>query len=246
MPAQTPKGIGGKLGEIVEAGDAGFTVVCADGRINVLRVKGPDGGKVSAGDFVKSANLAPGAQTGIDIHMPASQHQNPKSDIEISQAAKMTPIAEIARTRLGIPRDEPRAVRPLQGQGVDGLRQVAEGSAERQADPGLGDHADAGRRRQDHDHGGTDRRAQQDRQEGDDVPARALARALVRDEGRRGRRRLRASGADGRHQPPFHRRLPRHHVGEQPAGGDARQQHLLGQPARRSISAASRGAACST
>src|SRR5918994_3517 len=35
--------------------------------------------------------------------MPASQHQNPKSDIEISQAAKMTPIAEIARTRLGIP-----------------------------------------------------------------------------------------------------------------------------------------------
>jgi formate--tetrahydrofolate ligase len=35
--------------------------------------------------------------------MPASQHQNPKSDIEISQAAKMTPIAEVGRTRLGIP-----------------------------------------------------------------------------------------------------------------------------------------------
>jgi formate--tetrahydrofolate ligase len=35
--------------------------------------------------------------------MPASQHQHPKSDIEIAQAAKMTPIAEIARTRLGIP-----------------------------------------------------------------------------------------------------------------------------------------------
>ena len=34
--------------------------------------------------------------------MPASQHQNPKSDIEISQAAAMTPIAEIASTRLGI------------------------------------------------------------------------------------------------------------------------------------------------
>jgi formate--tetrahydrofolate ligase len=34
--------------------------------------------------------------------MPASQHQNPKSDIEISQAAKMTPIAEIAKARLGI------------------------------------------------------------------------------------------------------------------------------------------------
>src|SRR5688572_2903274 len=35
--------------------------------------------------------------------MPASQHQNPKSDIEISQAATMTRIAEIGRTRLGIP-----------------------------------------------------------------------------------------------------------------------------------------------
>ncbi len=34
--------------------------------------------------------------------MPASQHQSPKSDIEISQAAKKRPIADIARERLGI------------------------------------------------------------------------------------------------------------------------------------------------
>jgi len=34
--------------------------------------------------------------------MPASQHQNPKSDIDISQAAAMTPIMEIASKRLGI------------------------------------------------------------------------------------------------------------------------------------------------
>jgi formate--tetrahydrofolate ligase len=34
--------------------------------------------------------------------MPVSQHQNPKSDIEISQAATMTPIMEVASTRLGI------------------------------------------------------------------------------------------------------------------------------------------------
>ena len=34
--------------------------------------------------------------------MPATQHQSPKSDIEISQAAKKRPIAEIARERLGI------------------------------------------------------------------------------------------------------------------------------------------------
>ena len=29
--------------------------------------------------------------------MPASQHQNPKSDIEISQAAKKTPILDVAK-----------------------------------------------------------------------------------------------------------------------------------------------------
>jgi formate--tetrahydrofolate ligase len=34
--------------------------------------------------------------------MPASQHQNPKSDIEISQAARKIPIAKIARERLAI------------------------------------------------------------------------------------------------------------------------------------------------
>src|SRR5438309_5741313 len=34
--------------------------------------------------------------------MPASQHQTPKSDIEISQAAKKIPIMRIARERLGI------------------------------------------------------------------------------------------------------------------------------------------------
>jgi formate--tetrahydrofolate ligase len=34
--------------------------------------------------------------------MPASQHQKPKSDIEISQAAKKRPIMEIAREKLGI------------------------------------------------------------------------------------------------------------------------------------------------
>src|SRR5690242_14848959 len=34
--------------------------------------------------------------------MPASQHQSPKTDIEISQAAKKRPILDIARERLGI------------------------------------------------------------------------------------------------------------------------------------------------
>src|SRR3954464_7691970 len=34
--------------------------------------------------------------------MPASQHQNPKSDIEISQSAKKHPIIELAKEKLGI------------------------------------------------------------------------------------------------------------------------------------------------
>jgi formate--tetrahydrofolate ligase len=34
--------------------------------------------------------------------MPAAQHQNPKSDIEIAQAAKKRPIMELAREKLGI------------------------------------------------------------------------------------------------------------------------------------------------
>src|SRR6185503_12312905 len=68
---------------------------------------------------------------------------------------------------------EPRAVRPLQGQDLDGLHQVAAEQAERQAHPGLGDLADAGRRRQDHHHGRPDRRAEPYRQEGDALPARA-------------------------------------------------------------------------
>jgi formate--tetrahydrofolate ligase len=34
--------------------------------------------------------------------MTSSQHQNPKSDIEIAQAAKMRPIMELAKDRLGI------------------------------------------------------------------------------------------------------------------------------------------------
>ena len=37
--------------------------------------------------------------------MPATQHQSPKSDIEISQAAKKRPILDIAKEKLGISPD---------------------------------------------------------------------------------------------------------------------------------------------
>jgi methionyl-tRNA formyltransferase len=64
LPARDPKGIGGKLGEIVAVEADGFTVVCADGRIKVTRVKPADGPKTGAGDFAASAKLAAGARLG--------------------------------------------------------------------------------------------------------------------------------------------------------------------------------------
>src|SRR5499427_5609221 len=59
LPARDPKGIGGKMGEIAEVSADGFTVVCADGRIKVLRVKTHDGPKVAAGKFAATAKLNP-------------------------------------------------------------------------------------------------------------------------------------------------------------------------------------------
>jgi methionyl-tRNA formyltransferase len=64
LPAKDPKGIGGKIGEVVDIAADGFSVVCADGRIKVMRVKPTDGGKVAAADFAKSANLATGTRLG--------------------------------------------------------------------------------------------------------------------------------------------------------------------------------------
>jgi methionyl-tRNA formyltransferase len=62
LPARDPKGIGGKMGEIVEVAADGFTVVCADGRIKVLRVKTADGPKIAAGEFAANAKLTIGTR----------------------------------------------------------------------------------------------------------------------------------------------------------------------------------------
>jgi methionyl-tRNA formyltransferase len=62
LPAKDPKGIAGKLGEIVAVDDNGFTVVCADGRFKVTRVQPADGKKLDAEEWAKAANLAAGAR----------------------------------------------------------------------------------------------------------------------------------------------------------------------------------------
>jgi methionyl-tRNA formyltransferase len=57
LPAKDPKGIGGKMGEIVAIDGDGFQVVCADGRFKVTRVQPADGKKIEAAEWVKSANI---------------------------------------------------------------------------------------------------------------------------------------------------------------------------------------------
>ena len=61
LPARDPKGIAGKLGEVVVVEDGGITVVCADGRFKITRVQPADGKKIDAAEWAKSANLAKGA-----------------------------------------------------------------------------------------------------------------------------------------------------------------------------------------
>ncbi len=62
LPAKDPKGIAGKLGEIVAVESDGFTVVCADGRMKITRVQPADGKKIDAGEWAAGAKLATGAK----------------------------------------------------------------------------------------------------------------------------------------------------------------------------------------
>jgi methionyl-tRNA formyltransferase len=59
LPAKDPKGIAGKMGEIVAIEGDGFAVVCADGRFKVTRVQ-VDGPKIAANEFATSAGLTTG------------------------------------------------------------------------------------------------------------------------------------------------------------------------------------------
>jgi methionyl-tRNA formyltransferase len=62
IPAVNPKGIAGKMGEIVAVEADGFTVVVADGRMKITRVQPPDGAKMPAGEWAASAKLATGSR----------------------------------------------------------------------------------------------------------------------------------------------------------------------------------------
>src|ERR1700728_693915 len=59
LPAKDPKGIAGKMGEIVAIDNDGFSVVCADGRFKVIRVQA-GGPKIAAAEFAATTKLNPG------------------------------------------------------------------------------------------------------------------------------------------------------------------------------------------
>ena len=143
------------------------------------------------------------------------------SSLEIAQEATLRPIAEIAE-ELGLQPDEYDLYGQVQGQGRPVGRGPARGPARRKARLRHRDHADEGRRGQDDDlrlaHAG----ARPHRPAGGALPARGLARPRLRDQGRRGRRRLRAGRPHGGPEPPLHRGHPRDRGGQQPARGHAR------------------------
>ena len=133
-----------------------------------------------------------------------------KSDIEIARAAKKKPIMEIG-AKLGIPaehllpygHDKAKISAEFiasKKNGKDGklilvtaINPTPAGEGKTTTTVGLGDGLNR--------IGKTGRR----------LHPRGLARAELRHEGRRCRRRQRPGGADGGHEPPFHRRFPRHH-----------------------------------
>ena len=62
MPAKDPKGIAGKIGEIVAVDADSITVVCADGRFKVTRVQADAGQGRRAANGPAAAKIETGAR----------------------------------------------------------------------------------------------------------------------------------------------------------------------------------------
>ena len=104
-------------------------------------------------------------------------HRNPTS--KSRRPPRRGRIVDVAKEKLGIAAENLEPYGHYKAKvSMDYIKSL-QGQEERQADPGHGDLADAGGRRQDHHHGRPHRRAQPHRQEGDAVPARAVARPVA-------------------------------------------------------------------
>ena len=61
-PARDVAGVGGAMGEVAAVDEDGFSVVCADGRLRVTRVRPAGGAKLGAGEWAAMISLVPGAR----------------------------------------------------------------------------------------------------------------------------------------------------------------------------------------
>ena len=147
------------------------------------------------------------------------------SDLEIARSVTPRPIINVAHD-LGLRDDEVELYGFDQGEDPPrGDRAAGGRAAARQVRAGDRHQPDPARRRQEHD----DRRAragpQPHRPQGRGLPPPAQPRAGVRDQGRRGGRRLQPGHPDGGLQPPPDGRRPRDRGGPQPCRGLPRQPH---------------------
>ena len=152
------------------------------------------------------------------------------SDIAIAQAAKMRPIQDVA-AELGLGPDD---ILPYgRYKAKISAEVVARGQAQGAAGAGHRHQSDAGRRGEEHRHGRREPGAPPAGQEGGRLPS-ASRRSVRCSASRAGRR----AAATRRCVPMdeinlhFTGRLPRHHLGAQPAVGDARQPPAPGERAQ--------------
>ncbi len=112
------------------------------------------------------------------------------SNIEIAQQARMKPIVPLAKERLGIPEEHLSPFGHYKAKISLDYCTHLENKKNGKLILVTAISPTPGGRRQDDDDGRPRRCAEPHRQEGDHLPARAVARPGVRHEGRRGRRRL--------------------------------------------------------
>ena len=62
LSARDVAGVGGAMGEVAEIGADGLSVVCADGRLSVARVRPAGGAKQGACEWAAASGLVPGAR----------------------------------------------------------------------------------------------------------------------------------------------------------------------------------------
>ncbi|TML23641.1 MAG: FAD-dependent oxidoreductase [Actinobacteria bacterium] len=204
------------------------------------RLRGGERTRHGRRDEPRTRRVRPGRERHcrlVDAHRrhgraPAPDHDPHPAGVR-DGAAEAVPrrdhrLVTAARVRLAdgswrVPhRSRDRALRGVQGEDRPLRPRAARRKGRRQARQRDRDHAYEGGRGEDDDRGLADAGPRNDRPEPRPLPARGVARAGLRNQGRRGGRRLCAGRTDGGPEPPLHRRHPRDRRGEQPPRGDAR------------------------